>query len=150
MPEGCVAIQKDLHSLEKCAGRNLMKFSKGKCQVLHLGRNNPRHEYMLRATKQETNLAEKDLEVQVKTKLTMSQQCTLAAKAASGVLGYIRQRYFQQVKEGDPGPLLSTGGATPGVLCPVLGSSVQERHGHAGHSQMKCHKDDQGTGASLL
>jgi len=36
-PEGCAAIQQDQDRLE----RNLMKFSKGKCRVLHLGRNNP-------------------------------------------------------------------------------------------------------------
>jgi len=43
-PEGCAAIQGDL---ESWAERNLMKFSKGKCKVLHLGRNNPMHQYRL-------------------------------------------------------------------------------------------------------
>ena len=33
----------DLERLQKWADRNLMKLSKGKCQVLPLGRNNPRH-----------------------------------------------------------------------------------------------------------
>ena len=36
-------MQGDLESLEKCAGRNPMQFSTGKCKVLHLGRNNPIH-----------------------------------------------------------------------------------------------------------
>ena len=41
------AIQKDLNRLEGQAERNLMKFNKGKCRILHLGRNNLMHQYGL-------------------------------------------------------------------------------------------------------
>ena len=41
-PEGCAAVQRDLNRLEKWADRNLMKFNK--CKVLHLGRDNSRHQ----------------------------------------------------------------------------------------------------------
>lgn len=30
--------------VEKCAHRNLMKFSKGKCRVLNVGRKEPMHQ----------------------------------------------------------------------------------------------------------
>jgi len=46
-PGGCAASQRDLNRLESWADRNLMKFSRGKCKVLHLGRNNPMRQYML-------------------------------------------------------------------------------------------------------
>ncbi|PKU43794.1 hypothetical protein llap_5894 [Limosa lapponica baueri] len=80
-----------LNKLEKWADKNLMKFNKEKRIVLYLGRNNPRHQYMLGATHLESSFAEYALGVLVDTKLNMGQQCGLAAKKTNGILDCFRR-----------------------------------------------------------
>ena len=77
----------------------------------------------------------------------MSRQCDLVAKKASGTLGYIKK----SMTEGDDSPfLLYHDEATFVVLCPVLGSSVEERQRTSRESPTEGHKDDEEPGASPI
>jgi len=71
-PEDDAAVQSDLDRLEKWAGRNLMQFRERKCEVLHLGRNNSMHLYVLGSTQLESSSVKKDLVVLVDTTLNAS------------------------------------------------------------------------------
>ncbi|CAM5106779.1 unnamed protein product [Eretmochelys imbricata] len=110
--------------LEEWAKRNLMRFNKNKCRVLHLGWKNPMHCYRLGTDWLSSSSAEKDLGITVDEKLDMSPQCVLVAKKANGILGYISRSIASRLRGSDYFPLFRTGETTPGVLRPVLVSPL--------------------------
>ena len=57
-------------------------------------------------------------------------------------LGLHQKKHDQQVEGCDPAPLLYTGEASPGVLCPDVESSVQERCQPVGVHPEEGHKND--------
>ncbi|PKU41645.1 hypothetical protein llap_8052 [Limosa lapponica baueri] len=132
MPEGRDAIQRDLDKLEEWAHVNFMKSNKAKCKVLHLGEGNTQYQYRLGKGWIESCLAEKDLGILVNEKLDTSWQCALAAREAD---------CNRSVVEGFDSPsLLSFHETPPGILCPALEPSAQERHGPVGVVQRRATK----------
>jgi len=89
-PEGCAAVQQDLDYLERVE-KNSKRFNKGKCRVLHLGRNNHMHQYRLEADLLDRSSAKKDFSVLVNNRLTMRQQCALVVKKTNVNLGCIKK-----------------------------------------------------------
>ncbi|GAB0187548.1 hypothetical protein GRJ2_001220100 [Grus japonensis] len=69
---------------------NGMKFKKVKCQILHIGQSNAGHRYKLGEAQLESSPAEKDLGVLVNSRLSMREQCALAAQRANHILGGIK------------------------------------------------------------
>ena len=85
--EGCATIPQDLDRLESWAGRNLMRFNKSKCRVLHPGKNNCMHQYRLGDDLLERSSEKKEVGAWWKTGWPGASSM---AKKANSILGCIK------------------------------------------------------------
>jgi len=92
-------MQEDLNRLEEWANKNLMKFDKDKCKVLHLRKHSLGVQHRLGSTWLGTSSVARILGVLVDNKLDMSEQGAAAAKKVNRFLGCINKGVTRRDEE---------------------------------------------------
>jgi hypothetical protein len=86
-----LALQQDLNAIQAWATENKLTFNTDKCEVIHLGHNNPHHTYFLGGVPLNHSDQVKSLGVVFDRNLKPSTQCLTAAKKANRALGQIKR-----------------------------------------------------------
>ena len=91
-------LQECLTSLCSWAEDWGMQFNVAKCKVIHYGRNNPKHEYLMNGTKLITGESEKDIGVLTTNNLKPSSHCSEISRKANFVLNQIMKCFHYRDK----------------------------------------------------
>ena len=87
-------LQSDIQALVKWSDTWQLPFNESKCKVLHLGRNNPNSQYMMRATELSAVQIEKDLCVHTDSELKFRHHASaVVAKTHSDTRHLIRRSF---------------------------------------------------------
>ena len=86
-------VQEDINEMLSWSSAWEMKFNEKKCHVLHIGKNNPKHQYMMEGNVLQSVESEKDVGVLVQHDLKVNEQCAVAVKKANCVLGQIKRSF---------------------------------------------------------
>lgn len=130
-------LQGHLDRLKEWANKNLMKFSKDKYRVLHLGKYNPETQNRLGSIQVGSRSVERDLSDLTDNKLNMSEECAAVAKKANGILLCNSSRDKEDIAM-----LCCHAQAISEILFPILISAIQKRYEQAAEIPGKGHKDD--------
>jgi len=92
------SLQRDLHELGEWSAKWQLPFNEDKCSVIHYGRHNAKHNYILNGKVIGKSDEEKDLGVLFDSSLDFERHITAATKKANSRLGIVR-RGFRSLSE---------------------------------------------------
>ena len=112
--EDCCKLQRTIDALQEWSAKWLMGFNTGKCGVMHLGKNNPNYDYVMREGENYKVLSkttcEKDLGVFIDNKLNFKDHISKQVKKARCTAGVIHRNIINK---------------TPDILVPLFKSMVR-------------------------
>ena len=87
------SLQRDLDRLEDWSDKWQLHFNASKCKCMHLGKDNPNHQYSMNNTSIENVSLEKDLGVTFDSELKFNEHIALKVKKANQSVGMIRKSF---------------------------------------------------------
>ena len=88
-----IQLQKSINALQEWANRWGMCFNASKCAVMHMGRNNPHHQYNLGDQTLQVTHQEKDIGVIVQEDGKVNEQCKKVALTCNRIIGQISRSF---------------------------------------------------------